>query len=67
MNSHVLGLRLASFVFGLICLVQLLRLIINPELVVAGHQVPLWPSGVALVVLGSLSVWIWKISSAIRQ
>lgn len=67
MNSHVLGLRLASVVFGLICLVQLLRLIINPELVVAGHQVPLWPSGVALVVLGSLSVWMWKISSAIRQ
>jgi hypothetical protein len=67
MNSNVLGLRLASVVFGLICLVQLLRLIINPELVVAGHQVPLWPSGVALVVLGSLSVWMWKISSAIRQ
>lgn len=67
MNSHVLGLRLASVVFGLICLVQLLRLIINPELVVAGHQVPLWPSGVALVVLGSLSVWMWKISNAIRQ
>ena len=67
MNSNVLGLRLASVVFGFICLVQLLRLIINPELVVAGHQVPLWPSGVALVVLGSLSVWMWKISSAIRQ
>ena len=62
MNSQILGLRVAGIVFGLIGLVQLLRLVIRPEVLVAGHQVPLWPSGIALVILASLSLWMWNLS-----
>jgi hypothetical protein len=62
MNSGILGLRVAGVIFGLMCLAQLLRLVIRPEVLVAGHQLPLWPSGLALVILGSLSLWMWKLS-----
>ena len=58
MNSQILGLRVASIIFE----AQLLRLVIQPEALVAGHQMPLWPSVLALVVLGGLSIWLWKLS-----
>ena len=62
MNSQILGLRVAGIVFGLICLGQLLRLVIRPEVLIAGHQLPLWPSALAFLILGSLSLWMWKLS-----
>ena len=62
MNSQILGLRVASVIFGLISLAQLLRLVIQPEVVVAGHQIPLWPSMLAFVLFGGLSIWLWKLS-----
>lgn len=62
MNSQILGLKVAGGVFGLMGLAQLLRLVMRPEVLVAGNQVPLWPSGLALVILGGLSLWMWKLS-----
>jgi hypothetical protein len=64
MNSQILGLRVAAFVFGLVSVVQLLRLMIRLEVLIAGHQVPLWPSGLAFLIFGSLSLWMWKLSRA---
>ena len=64
MNSQMMGLKVAGFVFGLMCLAQLARLLIRPEVLVAGHQLPLWPSGLACVILGGLSLWMWKLSRA---
>jgi hypothetical protein len=62
MNSQMMGLRVAGIVFGLLCLAQLTRLVIRPEVLVAGHQLPLWPSGIAVVILAGLSLWMWKLS-----
>jgi hypothetical protein len=62
MKSQILGLRVASIIFGLMSLAQLLRLVIQPEVLVAGHRMPLWPSVLALAILGGLSVWLWKVS-----
>jgi hypothetical protein len=64
MNSQMTGLKVAGFVFGLLCLAQLARLVIRPEVLVAGHHLPLWPSGLAVVILGGLSLWMWKLSRA---
>jgi hypothetical protein len=64
MNSRILGLRTASTVFGLVCLAQLLRLTLQVEVIAGGHRVPFWPSALALVVTGSLSLWLWKISKS---
>ena len=64
MNSQMTGLKVAGFVFLLMCLAQLARLVIRPEVLVAGHHLPLWPSGLAFVVLAGLSLWMWKLSRA---
>jgi len=62
MSSSILGLRVASMVFGLMTLVQLLRLAFRPEVVVAGHMIPLWPSLLAVFILGWLCLWLWSLS-----
>jgi hypothetical protein len=59
MNPQILGLRVASITFALMSLAQLVRLVIQPEILVAGHRMPLWPSALALLILGSLSIWMW--------
>jgi hypothetical protein len=62
MNSQILGLRVASVVFGLMSIAQLMRLLIRPEVLVAGHPMPLWPSALAFIILGGLSIWLWKLA-----
>ena len=62
MNSQIIGLRVAGTIFGLMCLGQLARLFIRPEILVASHQIPLWPSAVAVVILGGMSIWMWKLA-----
>jgi len=62
MNSQIIGLRIASIVFGLMSLAQLARLFIRPQILVAGYKMPLWPSAIAFVFLGGLSLWMRKLS-----
>jgi hypothetical protein len=64
MNSQVLGLQVAGAVFGLVGLMQLLRLLTGVEVFVAGHSIPLWPNAVALVVAAVLSFWMFKLSKS---
>jgi hypothetical protein len=61
-NSQTVGLRVASLVFALVCLMQLLRLLTGVEVFVAGHAVPLWPNAIAFLVAGGLSYWMWQLS-----
>ena len=62
MNSRILGLRVAGTIFALVCLAQLLRLVMQVEVIAGGHRVPFWPSAVVLAITGSLSLWLWKLS-----
>jgi hypothetical protein len=62
MNSQITGLRVASVVFGLMAIAQLVRLVIRLEVIVAGHPMPLWPSVLACIILGGLSVWMWTLA-----
>jgi hypothetical protein len=64
MNSQIIGLRFAGTVFGLAGLGQLLRLVIRPEVLIGGIEIPLWPSLLAFIILTGLSVWMWKLSSS---
>jgi len=63
MNSQAVGLRVAGIIFTLVCLAQLGRLIIRPEIIVAGYQMPLWPSAAAALIAGALGFWMFKLSS----
>ena len=62
MNSQIMGLRVAGVVFGLMSLAQLLRLIIQPTVLVAGHLLPLWPSILAFLILASLCFWLLQLT-----
>jgi hypothetical protein len=64
MNSQIVGLRVASAVFGLIAIAQSARLLIRLEVLVAGYPMPLWPSVLAFVILAGLSLWMWKLARA---
>jgi hypothetical protein len=63
MNSQTLGLRVAGIFFAIFALGHLLRLITQAEVLVAGNQIPMWVSVVALIVAGGLSLWLWRLSS----
>lgn len=62
MNPQITGLRVASVVFGLMALAQFMRLVIRPEVYVAGRPLPMWPSIVAFIILGGLSIWMWRLT-----
>ena len=44
----------------LLTCVQLLRLLLRWPVRVAGIDVPLWASGIAAVIVGSLAIWAFR-------
>lgn len=55
---------LAVAVFSLVALSHLLRLVLQIEVLVGGVPVPMWVSGVALLVTAGLAVALWRESRA---
>ena len=66
MPRQILGLRVASVIFGLISLAQLVRFIIRGHVTIGGHMLPFWPSGLAFFVFAGLSIWLWSLSRLSR-
>ncbi len=64
MNSQTTGLRVASVVFGLVCLGHLWRLYAHANIRIGDHFVPMWASVLGLIIAGGLSIWMWRLSSA---
>jgi hypothetical protein len=62
MNTQITGLRVAGVVFGLMALAQLARLVLRPEVLVAGQRIPLWPSVLAFIFLGGMCFWMWRLA-----
>ncbi len=58
---------MACVVFGLMAIAQLVRLLIRPEVFVAGYRMPLWPSVLAFIFLSALSLWMWKLARTPTQ
>ena len=63
LNSPGFGLRLVSVFAGLGSLAHLVRLFLRFQILIGSHTVPVAASGVALVVLGLVSFWFWKLSA----
>jgi hypothetical protein len=61
-HSRTVGLEVAGTLFGLFSIAQLARLIIRPEVLVAGHPMPLWPSLLAFLVLAAMSFWTFVLA-----
>lgn len=62
MPRQIFGLHVASVVFGLIALAQLIRFIVRARVIVGGHALPFWPSALAFFIFGGLSIWLWSLS-----
>lgn len=62
MNSPQLGLRVAGTIFGLVCLVHMVRLFIHFQVMLGGYPVPIWMNGIGFVVAGLLAFWLWRLS-----
>ena len=56
--------RPASLVVGILLLflafAQLCRYLFEVKVVVAGMEIPVWPSAVAAIVLAALAIWLLK-------
>jgi len=63
MNSPALGLRVASVIFGLMGLGQLIRVIMHESVQVGSCLIGRRWSAVAFVVLAALCVWLWMLAS----
>ena len=63
MKSQILGLRVAGTVFALVCLGHLLRIITQADVIIAACQIPIWVNVVGVLIAGSLSLWMWRLSA----
>jgi lipopolysaccharide export LptBFGC system permease protein LptF len=50
----------ASILFWLIALAQLLRVLFRVEVAAGGINIPIWVSILAFIVLGALGIWLWR-------
>jgi hypothetical protein len=62
MNMQIIGLRVASVVFGLVALGHLLRVFLRFNIYIDGFYIHRWMSAVAVVVAALLSVWLWMLA-----
>lgn len=53
----------SGFFLTLLACVQLLRLVRGWPITVAGVDIPMWASVVAVLVAGSLAVWAFRVAS----
>ena len=52
--------RLAAFIFGLVCLLHVTRIVTRTEIVVGDWSVPMLLSWVASCLSGILAWWMWR-------
>jgi hypothetical protein len=64
MSSQAAGLRVASVIFALFAIGHLVRLFEQAQVTVGTYQIPMWISVVALIIAITLSIWMWRLSSA---
>jgi len=67
MKSPIIGLRVASVLFGLGAVVHVIRLANHFNVAIAGHSLPLWASALGVIIAGSLSVWLWQLSRIVMR
>jgi hypothetical protein len=61
-----MGLKVASILIGLVGFAHLVRLLTEVTVTVAGRQIPMWMSGVAVVVSALLSAWLWRLTLPVK-
>ncbi len=67
MNSPRAGLRVAAFVFAMICLGHGWRLLTHTPVHLGDLEIPQWLSLVAALVAGVASIWLWRLSTKLDR
>jgi hypothetical protein len=62
MKSRSTGLKVASVIFGLVCLGHILRLFRGFRIIVGSHDFGRSLSAAVIIVSGLLCVWMWKLA-----
>jgi hypothetical protein len=52
----------AGTISGLVCLAHVVRLFTQFPISLSGYPVPVWMSGIGIIVAGSLAWWFWSLS-----
>jgi hypothetical protein len=52
----------STFLFTVIAIAQLTRTILGWAVIVAGAAIPLWVSGIASLITGSLALWGFRVA-----
>ena len=52
--------QIAVAMLSLIALLQLTRVLLGWEVTVNGISIPIWVSGVAVIIAGGLAVMLWR-------
>lgn len=67
MNSQIVGLRVASVIFGVVGLAHLLRILFRIQLVVGDWYVQRRWNAVAVLLCAVLCTWLWRLSTGKDQ
>jgi len=59
--------QITGFVFGVMALVHVVRLVLDWPAQVAGWVVPIWVSWAAIVIAGALCLWAFRLVGRARQ
>jgi hypothetical protein len=59
--------KISGLVFSLLTAVQLLRVLFRWPVQVGSLSVPLWASGLAILILGALAIWAFWTASTSSQ
>jgi hypothetical protein len=51
---------MAIFIFGLIALLHILRLLYGWEVTIDGVVIPMWTSVLGLIIAGGLAIMLWR-------
>lgn len=60
-------LLVSTIFFDLLATVQLIRFLLRWPVSVAGFSIPVWASGIAILVVGGLAVWGMTLLMRSRQ
>jgi hypothetical protein len=52
--------KLGSFIFAVISLAHLLRLIVHFQIMIGSHAVPLWVSAFGFIIAAVISGGLWR-------
>jgi hypothetical protein len=62
MKARTIGLRIASLIFGLICIAHIARWWARTDIVIGGYYVGQSWSVIGIIITGGLSIWLAKLA-----